>query len=156
MNPSRPAPALLRAGAVTTSSGEIRHGTHRDQSPELFSGKAFSQTFSISAPQRLIFVSGQVDCDREGKVRNPDDLEAQLKGTLDNLEIALRAQGASMRDLVQVTIYVVGLRPEDTTRIREIRSAYFDTERPPAVTLLGIERLAFPGLRVEIDIIAAQ
>lgn len=124
--------------------------------PELFSGKAFSQTFSISHPERLIFVSGQVDCDRDGKVRNPDDLEAQLKGTLDNLEIALRAQGASMRDLVQVTIYVVGLRPEDTARIREIRSAYFDTERPPAVTLLGIERLAFPGLRVEIDIIAAQ
>ena len=41
-------------------------------------------------------------------------------------------------------------------KIREIRSAYFDPECPPAVTLLGIERLAFPGLRVEIDIIAAQ
>ncbi len=124
--------------------------------PELFSGKAFSQTYSISRFERLIFVSGQVDCDRDGKVRNPDDLEAQLKGTLDNLEIALRAQGATMHDLVAVTIYVVGLQPEHTTRIREIRSAYFDPERPPAVTLLGIERLAFPGLRVEIDIIAAQ
>lgn len=124
--------------------------------PELFSGKAFSQTFSIRGHERLIFVSGQVDCDSEGRVRNPDDLEAQLKGTLDNLEIALRAQGASMRDLVAVTLYVVGLKPEQTARIREIRSAYFDQERPPAVTLLGIERLAFPGLRVEIDIIAAQ
>ena len=70
--------------------------------PELFSGKAFSQTFSISTPQRLIFVSGQVDCDREGKVRNPDDLEAQLAGTLDNLKIALRAQGASM-PLIAIT-----------------------------------------------------
>ncbi len=89
-------------------------------------------------------------------MRNPDDLEAQLKGTLDNIDIALRAQGASMRDLVHVTIYVVGLQPEQTARIREIRSAYFDPESPPAVTLLGIERLAFPGLRVEIDIIAAQ
>ena len=52
----------------------------------------------------------------------------------------LRAQGASMHDLVQVTIYVVGLRPEDTTRIREIRSAYFDAERPPAVTLLAVSK----------------
>ena len=129
---------------------------HAINPPELFSGQAFSQTFSVTRPGRLIFVSGQVDCDRDGKVRNPDDLEAQLKGTLDNLDIALRAQSASMRDLVQVTIYVVGLQPEHTARIREIRSAYFDTERPPAVTLLGIERLAFPGLRVEIDIIAAQ
>lgn len=61
-----------------------------------------------------------------------------------------------MRDLVQVTIYVVGLRPRNTTAHPRIRSAYFDAERPPAVTLLGIERLAFPGLRVEIDIVAAQ
>lgn len=55
-----------------------------------------------------------------------------------------------------MTIYVVDLQPEQTARIREIRSAYFDPESPPAVTLLSIERLAFPGLRVEIDIIAAQ
>ncbi|HNS93569.1 RidA family protein [Thauera sp.] len=124
--------------------------------PELFSGKAFSQTYSVCGAQRMIFVSGQVDCDCDGKVRNPDDLEAQLKGTLDNIEIALRAQGASMHDLVHVTIYVVGLQPAQTTRIREIRSAYFHPERPPAVTLLGIERLAFEGLVVEVDVIAAR
>ncbi|HRP23599.1 MAG TPA: RidA family protein [Thauera sp.] len=124
--------------------------------PELFVGKAFSQTYSIRGADRLIFLSGQVDCDREGKVRNPDDLEAQLKGTLDNIEIGLRAQGASMRDLVKVNIYVVDLRPEQLARIREIRSAYFDAERPPAVTLLGVDRLAFEGLKVEIEVIAAQ
>ncbi|HAY09271.1 MAG TPA: hypothetical protein DCY18_04915 [Thauera sp.] len=70
--------------------------------------------------------------------------------------MALRAQGASMHDLVHVTIYVVGLQPAQTTRIREIRSAYFHPERPPAVTLLGIERLAFEGLVVEVDVIAAR
>lgn len=124
--------------------------------PELFVGKAFSQTYSIRGSERLIFLSGQVDCDREGKVRNPDDLEAQLKGTLDNIEIGLRAQGASMRDLVKVNIYVVDLRPEQLALIREIRAAYFDAERPPAVTLLGVDRLAFEGLKVEIEVIAAQ
>lgn len=123
--------------------------------PELFSGKAFSQSYSISGAHRMVFVSGQVDCDRDGKVRNPDDLEAQLAGTLENVEHALSAQGASMHDLVHVTIYVVGLRPAQTTRIREIRSAWFHPERPPAVTLLGIERLAFEGLVVEVDVIAA-
>jgi hypothetical protein len=49
--------------------------------PQLFTGKAFSQTFSISGHQRLIFVSGQVDCGVDGKVRHPDDLDAQLVGT---------------------------------------------------------------------------
>ena len=46
--------------------------------PQLFTGKAFSQTFSISGHQRLIFVSGQVDCGVDGKVRHPGDLEAQI------------------------------------------------------------------------------
>ncbi|MBK7847357.1 MAG: RidA family protein [Zoogloea sp.] len=129
-----------------------RHAINPEQP---FRGEAFSQTFSIWGMERLIFVSGQVDCDREGKVRNPGDLEAQLAGTLDNLAIALAAQGASMKDLVNVHIYVTGLLPEHTARIREIRSAWFDAETPPAVSLLGVERLAFDGLRVEIEAMAA-
>ena len=129
-----------------------RHAINPDQ---LFKGQAFSQTFSISGMERLIFVSGQVDCDKDGKVRHPDDHEAQLAGTLDNLAIALEAQGATMKNLVSVNIYVTDLRPQNTARIREIRSAYFDAEKPPAVSLLGIERLAFAGLRVEIEATAA-
>ncbi|MEN9905257.1 MAG: hypothetical protein RLZZ555_1822 [Pseudomonadota bacterium] len=123
--------------------------------PELFVGKAFSQTFSIEGAKRLVFVAGQVDCDREGKVRNPDDLDAQLRGTLDNLDIALRAQGASMHDLVKVNFYIVGLQPAQTPRIRDIRAEYFDACKPPAVTLVGIERLSMDGLLVEIEGIAA-
>lgn len=123
--------------------------------PQLFTGKAFSQTFSINGHQRLIFVSGQVDCGVDGKVRHPGDLEAQLVGTLDNLKIALEAQGCTMQNLVSVNIYVTDLKPEDCTRIREIRSGYFDAEKPPAVSLLGIQQLAFEGLRVEIEATAA-
>lgn len=123
--------------------------------PQLFTGKAFSQTFSISGHQRLIFVSGQVDCGVDGKVRHPGDLEAQLVGTLDNLRIALEAQGCTLQNLVNVHIYVTDLKPEDCTRIREIRSGYFDAEKPPAVSLLGVERLAFEGLRVEVEAMAA-
>ena len=124
--------------------------------PELFVGKAFSQTFSIGGAQRLIFIAGQIDCDRDGKVRDPDDLEAQLEGTLDNLDIALRAQGATMHDLVKVNFYIVGLQPAQTPKIRDIRAAYFSADKPPAVTLVGIERLSMDGLLVEIEGIAAQ
>lgn len=42
--------------------------------PELFVGKAFSQTFSVEGAKRLVFVAGQIDCDQTGKVRNPNDL----------------------------------------------------------------------------------
>jgi enamine deaminase RidA (YjgF/YER057c/UK114 family) len=60
-----------------------------------------------------------------------------------------------MQNLVSVNIYVTDLKPEDCTRIREIRSGYFDAEKPPAVSLLGVQRLAFEGLRVEIEATAA-
>lgn len=123
--------------------------------PELFVGKAFSQTFSVEGAKRLVFIAGQIDCDRDGKVRNPGDLEAQLKGTLDNLDIALRAQGATMHDLVKVNFYIVGLQPAQTPKIRDIRAIYFSAEKPPAVTLVGIERLSMDGLLVEIEGIAA-
>lgn len=123
--------------------------------PELFVGKTFSQTFSVEGAKRLVFIAGQIDCDRDGRVRNPGDLEAQLKGTLDNLDIALRAQGATMHDLVKVNVYIVGLQPTQTPKIRDIRAAYFNAEKPPAVTLVGIERLSMDGLLVEIEGIAA-
>lgn len=123
--------------------------------PELFVGKAFSQTFSVEGAKRLVFIAGQIDCDRDARVRNPGDLEAQLKGTLDNLDIALRAQGATMHDLVKVNVYIVGLQPAQTPKIRDIRAAYFSAEKPPALTLVGIERLSMDGLLVEIEGIAA-
>lgn len=123
--------------------------------PELFVGKAFSQTFSVEGAKRLVFIAGQIDCDRDGRVRNPGDLEAQLKGTLHNLDIALRAQGATMHDLVKVNVYIVGLQPAQTPKIRDIRAAYFNAEKPPALTLVGIERLSMDGLLVEIEGIAA-
>ena len=69
--------------------------------PQLFTGKAFSQTFSTGGHQRLVFVSGRVDCGVDGKVRHPGDLDAQLVGTLDNLRIALEAH-VSLQNLVNV------------------------------------------------------
>lgn len=123
--------------------------------PELFVGKAFSQTFSVDGAKRLIFIAGQIDCDHSGNVRNPHDLDAQLKGTLENLDIALRAQGATMHDLVKVNFYIVGLHPTQTPKIRDIRAAFFNSEKPPAVTLVGIESLSMDGLLVEVEAIAA-
>ncbi|WP_432558327.1 RidA family protein [Granulicoccus sp. GXG6511] len=123
---------------------------------DLFVGKAFSQTVAVEGAARWIFVSGQIDCDAQGKVRNPGDLAAQVRGTLDNLVIALAAQGATMADLVKVNVYIVDLDPSQTAAIRDIRAEYFDAEQPPAVTLVGIDRLSMDGLLVEIEAVAAR
>lgn len=54
-----------------------------------------------------------------------------------------------------MSFYIVGLQPEQTPTIRDIRAAFFNPEKPPAVTLVGIDRLSMEGLLVEIEGMAA-
>src|SRR4029077_20487810 len=73
---------------------------------------------------KTIHVSGQVSVDDRGQVVSKGDLKAQTEQTFTNLEVALRAAGASFRDVVKMNLYVVGLKPELVPLIREVRSRY--------------------------------
>lgn len=117
--------------------------------------KAFTHALAVEGAQRWVFISGQVAVDAGGQVIAPGDLFAQIEATLQNLGHALEAAGASFRDLVKVNIYVVDLDPAELGRIREVRSRYLPQDPPIAITLVGVERLAFPGLRIEIEGVAA-
>lgn len=121
----------------------------------LVPAKAFSHALVVEGVQRWVFISGQVAIDSAGQVIAPGDLFAQIEVTLQNLGSALTAAGATFRDLVKVTIFVVDLDPADLAQIREIRSRYLPQDPPIAITLVGVERLAFPGLRIEIEGTAA-
>jgi 2-iminobutanoate/2-iminopropanoate deaminase len=55
---------------------------------------------------RLLFVSGQVPKDpRTGKVEG-DTIASQARRTLENLRGVLEAGGASLKDVVSVTVYL--------------------------------------------------
>lgn len=123
--------------------------------PELMPARAFTHALSVSGAQRWVFVSGQVAMDAQGNILAPGDLFSQLDITLQNLGHALNAAGATFRDLVKVTIFVVDLDPADLARIREERAKYLPQDPLIAITLVGVQRLAFPGLRIEIEGTAA-
>ncbi len=122
---------------------------------ELMPAKAFTHALAVEGAQRWVFVSGQVAMDAAGQILAPNDLFAQLEIALQNLGHALSAAGATFRDLVKVTIFVVDLDPDDLARIREVRSRYLPQDPPIAITLVGVAQLAFPGLRIEIEGTAA-
>ena len=65
-----------------------------------------------STAGKTIYVSGQVSVDERGQVVGKGDLKAQTEQTFANLEVALKAAGASFRDVVKMNLYVVGLKPE--------------------------------------------
>jgi reactive intermediate/imine deaminase len=98
-----------------------------------------------------IYVSGQVALDAEGRLVGPGDVVAQARQALENVKAVLAAGGATLDDVVKVTVYLANV--DDRPRVNEVRKAYFGANRP-ASTLVEVSRLALAGLLVEIEAIA--
>src|SRR5437899_2624357 len=103
---------------------------------------------------KTIHVSGQVSVDERGQVVGKGDLKAQTEQTFANLGVALKAAGASFRDVVKMNLYVVGLKPELVPLIREVRARYVRKDSPPASTLVGVSALVGAEWLIEIDVVA--
>ena len=101
-----------------------------------------------------IHVSGQVALDEAGNLVGRGDLAAQTRQVFENLGRALAAAGATFENVIKLTTYVVGYRPEQVATIRDVRSGFLPRERPPASTLVGVEALAYEGLLIEVEAIA--
>ena len=100
----------------------------------------------------LLFVSGQVSLDAEGNIVAPGDAAAQAAQALKNIETILASHGAGMAEVVKVTVFVTDIRYLD--EIRDARLVYWP-DGGPASSLVEVSNLAFPGLLVEIEAIAA-
>ena len=92
--------------------------------------------------------------DERGQVVGKGDLKAQTEQTFANLDVALKAAGASFRDVVKMNLYVVGLKPELVPLIREVRARYVNREHPPASTLVGVSALVGADWLIEIEVVA--
>ena len=101
----------------------------------------------------LIFVSGQAGIDESGRTVAAGDLEAQGRQAFANLARVLGAAGATLSDVVKVTIMVTDMSQLDV--IIKLREEYF-SEPYPADTLLQVARLAQPDWLIEIDAIAVD
>jgi reactive intermediate/imine deaminase len=102
---------------------------------------------------RMVAVSGQVPVDAAGNVIGAGDVRAQLRQVFDNLATALRSAGASMSDVVKLTVYLTDL--DDLLTFREVRDEYIAVARAPASSLVQVAGLVNPLFKVEIDALAA-
>jgi enamine deaminase RidA (YjgF/YER057c/UK114 family) len=98
-----------------------------------------------------LYLSVQVALDRAAHLVGPGDLRADARQSLDNLVRLVRAARGLPGDVVKLTVYVTGLGPESAQTIRDASAEVF-LERPaPAITIVGVESLPVPGLRVAVD-----
>ncbi len=125
---------------------------------EAVDGVAPPAGYSMSASaarERLVFISGQVAFDAQGKVVEPGHFEAQVHQSFENLRKVLAASGCSPNDVVKCNHYVVGLTPERLGVVRSIRNAFF-ADPKPASTLVGVTALALPEFLYEIEVTACK
>jgi reactive intermediate/imine deaminase len=99
----------------------------------------------------LLFVSGCVPVDGEGKLVGGDDVVAQAQCVFRNIGAVLAAAGASAKDVVKVTVFVTDI--EDRPKINPVRQEFFGETRP-ASTLVEISALAIPGAKLEVEAVA--
>ncbi len=111
----------------------------------------YSNCVRVSAGP-LLFISGQVALDPEGRVVGKGDVRAQTVQVLENIRTILRANGADMQDVVSVTVYVTDIGFLD--RITDIRMQYFPSNGPSSA-IVQIAKLAMPELLIEISAVAA-
>ena len=67
---------------------------------------------------------------------------------------ALEGAGAQAADVVKLTTYVVGYKPELRPLLGEARSTVFGPGALPASTLVGVQALAEPGYLIEVEAFA--
>jgi enamine deaminase RidA (YjgF/YER057c/UK114 family) len=111
----------------------------------------------VEPPVRMVYCAGTVGADVNKVLA--DGFEAQLVLALQNVNHVLTAGGASIRDIVKLTFYVVGWDAGEmgfafNKALTEFLTDDLGLYAPPR-TLVGVACLAVPELLLEVDCVAA-
>jgi enamine deaminase RidA (YjgF/YER057c/UK114 family) len=123
--------------------------------PTLFNSLkyGFSQAVVVPPGGRTVFFSGQVGMDEHERMVS-NDLISQTREALHNLDLAARASGCTLRDVVMIHIYIVQPKDGDTTVVGKALREFFGTESPPASSWIGVHSLARKEFLIEIEAVA--
>jgi enamine deaminase RidA (YjgF/YER057c/UK114 family) len=112
-------------------------------------GHAYAMAHEITQFSRVLFVSGQIPEDADGKT--PADFAAQCRLTWANVERQLKAADMTLDNLVKVTVFLADRqhRAENAKIRREILG-----DRSPALTII-ITGIYDEAWLLEIEAVAA-
>ena len=123
--------------------------------PDLLQPRGYTQVLAVEGAAKIVFVSGQVAVDKDGKLVGAGDLKAQIRQAAKNVKAALLAAHATPADIVKLNTYIVNYKQSDYSAMREARAELFpEGSNPPASTMVGVTALAVEGLLVEMEAIA--
>ncbi|CAA0195475.1 RidA family protein [Tenacibaculum maritimum] len=110
----------------------------------------------------FIFVSGTSSRRPDNSIAGVDviddmgtkrlDIEAQTCEVLQNINKNLQTVGASMKDVVDVTTFLVNMN--DFAGYNKMYATFFDKETGPTRTTVAVHQLPHPDLVIEIKVTA--
>ncbi|MDG1021646.1 MAG: RidA family protein [Emcibacteraceae bacterium] len=109
----------------------------------------------------FIFVSGTssrrednshigVEIDENGNLSL--DIKEQTRAVIKNIETTLKAAGAELSDLVEISTYLMSM--DDFKGYNDIYGEFFNAETGPARTTIAVHKLPHPHLLIEIKAVA--
>jgi enamine deaminase RidA (YjgF/YER057c/UK114 family) len=113
---------------------------------------AFNHVAIVPPGGTTVYVGGQNADVGDGTLVGGDDVAAQTQQVMANLHVALAAAGASVQDLVMMTILLVD--GVDLAAAYPVAAAELAGAAPPVV-VARVAGLAVPGALVEVSAVAA-
>jgi 2-iminobutanoate/2-iminopropanoate deaminase len=115
----------------------------------------FSQAIEVSNASRVLYCAGQASVDDTGKPVHVGDMRKQIEQAFGNLETVLKASGFGLANLVRLNYYTTDVEAFlGAADVFGSRLAAAGSQ--PLGTLLGVTKLAFPGLMIEIEATAVK
>ena len=103
---------------------------------------------------RLVFLAGACPLERDGSIAAVGDYTGQAAKCVETLTEALRASGATIRDVVSTRVLVASSERSDLVDVWQVVRAAFGDHDVPS-TLLGVTVLGYEHQLVEIEAVAA-
>lgn len=114
----------------------------------------YNQAEIISDTSRQLVCAGQTSVDGEGSPQHLGDMRGQIALALDNLEAVLAAADMDLTNVIRLGVYATDV--DEALKNFDLMGMRFGPVRcAPPMTLLGVTRLAIPGLLFEIEATAA-
>jgi enamine deaminase RidA (YjgF/YER057c/UK114 family) len=110
----------------------------------------FNQGELVEGAAKVLFCAGQTSVDAEGVPQHPGDMAAQISLAVDNLEAVLREAGMTLANVVRLNFYTTDVDAY-LANAAVLGARTGAAGAAPAGTLLGVARLAFPELLIEIE-----
>ena len=114
----------------------------------------YNQAEVIENTSRQLVCAGQTSVDGEGNPQHINDMRGQIGLALDNLEAVLKDADMDLSNVIRLGVYATDV-DEALKNFDLFGQRFGPIQCAPPMTLLGVTRLAIPGLMFEIEATAS-